>query len=150
MRVRLHASIATCLFDREVDVMNIFSLAAGADAAELTLAERATTALIVSLQGMLTIFLVLSVLWGAIEVLHLALGREKKAKPEKTVAQAPVAEDTPATVIASEPAALAIDDGAIVAAITAAISAQLASEGYTGGFRVVSFKRSTASSKRRA
>ena len=131
-------------------MMNVFALAASADSAELTFADRATTALIVSLQGMLTIFLVLSILWGAIELLHLALGREKKAKPVKTAPAAPVAEAAPAPVAEPAPAASVADDGAIVAAITAAISAQLASEGYTGGFRVVSFKRATASSKRRA
>jgi sodium pump decarboxylase gamma subunit len=98
---------------------------------------------------MLTIFLVLSVLWGAIELLHLALGREKKAKPAKSAPVTPVAEDAPAPAAEPAPAAPVADDGAIVAAITAAISAQLESEGYTGGFRVVSFKRATASSKRR-
>ena len=131
-------------------MMNVFALAAGSNAAEMTFADRATTALIVSLQGMLTIFLVLSILWGAIELLHLALGREKKAKPVKTDSAAPVAEAAPAPVAEPAPAAPVADDGAIVAAITAAISAQLESEGYTGGFRVVSFKRATASSKRRA
>ena len=128
-------------------MMNVFALAAGAESAELTFGDRATTALIVSLQGMLTIFLVLSVLWGAIELLHYALGREKKVA--KVESAAPAAEQAPAPAVETAPAAPAADDGAIVAAITAAISAHLAGEGYTGGFRVVSFKRA-ASQKRRA
>ena len=76
------------------------------------------------------------------------LGRKEKAEktatePVKVAPPAPVAESAPAPVAAS-------DDGAIVAAITAAISAQLASEGFTGGFRVVSFKRSGANTQKRA
>ena len=90
--------------------MNVFALAASADSAELTFADRATTALIVSLQGMLTIFLVLSILWGAIELLHLALGREKKAKPVKT---APVAEAAPAPVAEPAPAEETDPDGTV-------------------------------------
>ena len=40
--------------------------------------ERASTAGIVTLQGMLTIFLVLSILWAAIEIMHRALHKDKK------------------------------------------------------------------------
>ena len=59
-------------------MMNVFALAAD-NAAELTFADRLSTAGIVSLQGMLTIFLVLSILWGAVELMHYALvGRKEK------------------------------------------------------------------------
>lgn len=128
-------------------MMNVFALAAD-NAAELTFADRLSTAGIVSLQGMLTIFLVLSILWGAVELMHYALvGRKEKKKATAAVEEsAPVVESAPA--VESAPVAVA-DDGAIVAAITAAIAAQLASDGYTGGFRVVSFKRSGANSKKR-
>ena len=129
-------------------MVNVFALAAD-NAADMTFSERLSTAGIVSLQGMLTIFLVLSILWGAVELMHYVLvGRKEKAQqtvqtPVKAASPAPVAESAPAPVAVS-------DDGAIVAAITAAISAQLASEGFTGGFRVVSFKRAGASTQKRA
>ena len=127
-------------------MMNVFALAAD-NAAELTFAERLSTAGIVSLQGMLTIFLVLSILWGAVELMHFVLvGRKEKKATETVEESAPVVKSAPA--VESAPVAVA-DDGAIVAAITAAIAAQLASDGYTGGFRVVSFKRSGANSKKR-
>ena len=130
-------------------MMNVFALAVSPDATNLPFGERALTALIVSLQGMLTIFLVLALLWGAIEALHFALvGRKEKAAKKAAPAPEAAPAPTPAPEAASAPAPVA-DDGAIVAAITAAISAQLASEGYTGGFRVVSFKRANASSKKR-
>ena len=105
----------------------------------------ASMAGIVSLQGMLTIFLVLSVLWGAIEVMHLLLHKdEKKEKPVKKAAPAPVAQPTDdAAIAAAIAASLAATEGdaATVAAIVAAISAKRAEEGCDGGFRVVSFKR---------
>ncbi len=114
--------------------------------------ERASTAGIVSLQGMLTIFLVLAILWAAIEIMHRVLvGKTEKpvdpkaeSKPLANAAPAANAED--AAVAAAIAAALAAseDDGAIVAAITAAIIAARAEEGCTGGFRVVSFKRAGA------
>ena len=140
-------------------MMNVFALAAK-NGEEMTFSERASTAGIVSLQGILTIFLVLTILWGAIELLHYALvGRKEKSVKEssakKAVSSAPVAKETPAddaAIAAAIAAAMAAssDDGAVVAAITAAISEQLASEGYNGGFRVVSFKRVGRAKNRRA
>ena len=113
---------------------------------------RASTAGIVSLQGMLTIFLVLAILWAAIEVMHrIFAGKTEKpaapkaeSKPLADAAPAPNAQD--AAVAAAIAAALAAseDDGALVAAITAAITAARAEEGCTSGFRVVSFKRAGA------
>ena len=122
-------------------MMNVFALVAE-NATEMTFAERAKTAGIVSLQGMLTIFLVLAILWGAVELMHYVLVGSKEKAPKSAPAPAPAKEASPAPVAtpAAAPATVS-DDGAIVAAITAAISAQLASNGYTGGFRVVSFKR---------
>ena len=116
--------------------------------------ERASQAGIVSLQGMLTIFLVLAILWGAIEIMHRVLvgKNEKPAKQKQTEAtpSAPSANAEDAAVAAAIAAALAAseDDGALVAAITAAITAARAEEGCTSGFRVVSFKRANASRKR--
>ena len=129
-------------------MMNVFALAAD-NAAGMSFAQRAATAGIVTLQGILTVFVVLAVLWGAVELMHYVLvGRKEQAqKKEQNVEQ----EATPAPVVENVPTPAPVsDDGAIVAAITAAISAQLASEGYTGGFRVVSFKRVGTNSKKRA
>ena len=103
----------------------------------LAFGERASTAGIVTLQGMLTIFLVLSILWGAIEIMHRVLHKDKKEtkkEPAPAAAPAPVATSAPASVEAQ-------DDGAIVAAITAAITAMRSENGESSEFRVVSFKR---------
>ena len=97
--------------------------------------ERASTAGIVTLQGMLTIFLVLSILWGAIEIMHRVLHKDKKeTKKESAPAAAPAPVVTPAPVEVQ-------DDGAIIAAITAAIMAMRSESGENSAFRVVSFKR---------
>ena len=107
----------------------VFLTAAGT----LGFGERASTAGIVTLQGMLTIFLVLSILWGAIEIMHRVLHKDKKeTKKESAPAAAPVV--TPAPVEVQ-------DDGAIIAAITAAIMAMRSESGEGSAFRVVSFKR---------
>lgn len=121
----------------------------------LSFGERASTAGIVSLQGMLTIFLVLAILWGAIEIMHRLIApkeekpaaeRQKEAMPQA----APVGNAEDAAIAAAIAASLAAseDDGALVAAITAAITAARAEEGCTSGFRVVSFKRANISRKR--
>ena len=121
-----------------------FALMAGG----MDLAEMSGTAITVALQGMLTIFAALATLWGVIEIMHRALHKQKKAPKVKNdevavVASASVPNPEDAAVAAAIAATLAAyeDSGATVAAITAAISATLAEEGYTGGFRVVSFKR---------
>ncbi len=132
-------------------MLNIIALAAET----MPFGERASTAGVVTLQGMLTIFLVLGILWGCIELMHLIVHRKDPKTPkapketrvpaEKKASKKaePVPNDADAAVAAAIAAALAAseDDGATVAAITAAISAALAEDGYTGGFRVVSFKR---------
>ena len=100
--------------------------------------ERISTAGVVSLQGMLTIFLVLIVLWGAIEIMHRVIHKEEKKPVAPVVQAAPVAQTK------EEPAPQVADDGAIVAAIIAAITAARAEEGNTETFRVVSFKRAAA------
>ena len=98
--------------------------------------ERASEAGTVSLLGMLAIFGVLAILWGAIELFHLCISAAGKKKAKK---QNQVEQPTPAEVSPTEPE---IDDGALVAAITAAIAAARTEEGNTTGFRVVSFRRS--------
>ena len=119
---------------------SVFALAGNG----MTWGERLSMAGIVSLQGMLTIFLVLAILWGSIEIMHHVVHKEKKEKApsEKSeVASSLPAQDDRAVAAAIAAAMAASDDSAVVAAITAAVSAALAEDGYTGSFRVVSFKR---------
>lgn len=110
------------------------------------LAENAKEAGTVTLLGMVAIFAVLSLLWLVIEILHRALSEKKKTAEKAAPAPAaPVAEVAKPDPIVSQPSCEAqADDGALIAAITAAISAAMAEDGYTGGFRVVSFKRAPA------
>lgn len=110
-----------------------------------SLAENAKEAGTVTLLGMVAIFAVLALLWLVIEILHRVLS-EKKEEPVQKTAPAPTVEKksaAPAPTAPAEPAVSTADDGALIAAITAAISAAMADEGYTGGFRVVSFKRAS-------
>ena len=97
--------------------------------------ERAMDALVMVVKGMVMVFLVLTVLMFALKLMECFFVRKKAEKPIAPQAGAVVAEPEP--VVQN-------DDGALVAAITAAISVVLASEGgeqSAGGFRVVSFKR---------
>lgn len=107
-------------------------------------AERAGYAGGVTLLGMATIFIVLSILWGVVELLHRALhrGDQKTAPAEAKAAPAPAPVPVPAPKAAPAPVrAPAAGDDALVAVITAAVAAAMAEEGYAGGFRVVSFRR---------
>lgn len=123
----------------------IFALKDGAP-----FAERAKEAGTVTLLGMAAIFVVLSLLWGVIEILHKLLGGAEPKKAKKNDKNKPEAEisQTPVETVPAETAAE--DDGALIAAITAAISDAMSEEGYTGGFRVVSFKRAPARRNGRA
>ena len=130
----------------------LFAFFAGENA--LGAGDKASTAGIVTLQGMLTIFLVLSLIWAAIEIMHRIIHKKKDNEPARDEkSSAPVA--TPpagdAAIAAAIAAALAAseDEGAIVAAITAAIIAARAEEGNTAAFRVVSFKRVSRGSRGR-
>ena len=98
---------------------------------------------VVSLMGMVTIFVVLALLWAAVEIMHRVLHRDEKAKKSTEVSASATVGTDDAAIAAAIAAALAAaeDDGAVVAAITAAITAARAEAGETGAFRVVSFKR---------
>lgn len=114
----------------------------------MSLSERASLAGIVSLEGMVVIFVALTLLWIAIEILHLSLHHKSKAE-SAAKASAPASESksvasAPVPTVAQAPAG----DDALIAAITAAISAAMAEDGYTGGFRVVSFKRVPSADRR--
>lgn len=126
----------------------------------LSSAERTSTAGIVTLQGMLTIFAVLAILWGATELMHSLFHRDDRSKSKKantapalnTASENPTSNAQDATVAAAIAATLAAyeDSGATVAAITAAITAARADEGNTGAFRVVSFKRVQTANRRKS
>ena len=113
-----------------------------------TFAENAGEAGKVTLIGMVTIFVVLAALWGAIELLHFVMSKAAKRSERKAAKTevAPSAAEEPTA--APEELVPASDDGAVIAAITAAIMAARAEEGVTTGFRVVSFRRANAVRKR--
>ncbi len=112
------------------------------------------------LQGMGTVFLVLIVLWGIIELFsYISTSGERAAKKqEETKAAAPAPAAKNEKVVKSEEIAEPIveaapvadnDDGAIVAAIMAAIEAYRREEGtYSLPYRVVSFKRKNTKNSR--
>ena len=104
-----------------------------------TFVENAKEAGIVTLLGMVAIFSVLAILWGVIELLHSGLNLPAKRKAKKASTASPMTDVLPTT----DDQPNETDDGAIVAAITAAITAARDEEGQTTGFRVVSFRRTT-------
>lgn len=86
--------------------------------------------------GLLTIFVVLAIIWGLLELFHLLSNRKptKSTEPETATPAAPAPVATPAAPAADS------DDEEIVAVIAAAIAAAQ-NENPLGSFRVVSFKR---------
>ena len=118
--------------------MNMMNLPTLLTKSDLPFAERASEALTMVVMGMVMVFLVLATIMLVLMIMERVFSKEPKTKP---VVEAPkTIESTPAPVVQVQ------DDGAVIAAITAAISAMLAAENgtetYEGGFRVVSFKRS--------
>ena len=105
----------------------------------LSLSDKLSIGGQVTLLGMGTVFAVLIVLWGMVELLHLILvGPTKKPKVTKIIEETttPLTAE-PETVPA--PVAPQTDDLALIAVITAAVAA--ASGSSPSSFRVVSFKR---------
>lgn len=113
-------------------------------ASGLSLSEKFSLSGEMLLRGMGTVFLVLAILWGIISLFSVFSGTaEKKPAPApKPQAPAKKAEPKTAPAPAPIPAPAQTDDGALIAAITAAIEAYRAEEGLSGlPYRVVSFKR---------
>lgn len=121
-----------------------FPVALDSTAEKMPIGERVTYALQVSLIGMLAVFVVLTIIWGALVLMRIvieAITKQKNKKnkgsdPEEPVIEAPA--EAASTVDS--------DDEQLVAVITAAVAAARAEEakkdGRTAaGFRVVSFKR---------
>lgn len=107
---------------------------------DMTFGERVTTALQVTLIGLATVFAVLIILWGGISLLRIVLGGKGKNKDAEKAETKTVAEtnNQPEVIDENQPK----DDGALIAAITAAITVLLREENNNTGFRVVSFRRS--------
>jgi sodium pump decarboxylase gamma subunit len=96
-------------------------------------------------QGIGMVFLVLAVLWLVLLVFKKVFYKEPKNTSKKT--------EEPAPAAAPVPVASAADNGALVAAITAAVAAYIDSDPalssqFAGGFRVVSFKPTSKSRNR--
>ena len=113
-------------------------------ASALSMGEKLALSGEMLLRGMGTVFLVLAILWGIIALFSVFSGTAEKKPAPAPKPQAPAtkaetkAEPAPAPV----PAPAQTDDGALIAAITAAIEAYRAEEGLSGlPYRVVSFKR---------
>lgn len=114
----------------------------------IPMGERVAYSLRMLVVGLGMVFVVLAILWGVLTLSRIFLHdmpnrrrEEERAGAAKAVAPAPVATvPTPAPVAAPAPAQT---DDALIAVITAAISAAMAEEGsaVAGGFRVVSFRR---------
>lgn len=121
-----------------------------------TLAEKFSLAGTMLLRGMGTVFLVLIVLWGIIELFSYVFSSAERSSKK---AEQPVQKPAEAkTEVKEEPAVVAEetveeipaqDDGAVVAAIMAAIEAYRREEGtYSLPYRVVSFKRKNTKNSR--
>ena len=94
--------------------------------------------------GMGMVFAVLAILWLILSVFKFVFAgpAPKAPKTEKKAEAKPAPAAAPAPAAPVAPVAEA-NDAELVAIITAAVAAYMAEEGteYTGGFRVVSFKR---------
>ncbi len=124
--------------------MNLFSLAYTVQITdESGFAERFTLGWQTMLFGMLVVFAVLILLWGILELFHFAFAKAT-GKPKDT----PIVEKSktiaPPSPTMSIPVASAtqnVDDGALIAALTAALALTL--DKPTTSFRVVSFRRTS-------
>ncbi len=110
----------------------MFSFYLAAAETEMALGDKLALGGQVSLLGMGTVFAVLAILWGLVELMHLLL-------TGVTGAPAPSKAETPAAAPVTAAPAAAANDLEIVAVITAAVAA--ASGSSPSSFRVVSFKR---------
>lgn len=121
--------------------------------ADMTPGERLEYALQGTVTGMVMVFAVLGLLWGIValsKVVFYDIPKKKANAENKSAsnkaAQAPV--QAPAQTAAPVAQPEAQDDAELAAVITAAIAAMIESGDYqnefVGGFRVVSFKRSSA------
>ena len=129
-------------------IASVLSLASGMGSSidtSVPLSERMGVGLELLVVGMGTVFAVLIILWGLLALFKVVFyDLKNKAKTAPKAKEEPKAEPAPAPV----PAPAASDDGELIAAITAAVSAYLDAEAQANGmtacdtrFRVVSFRR---------
>ncbi len=119
--------------------MNLNGLFLSADAAQqvMSTSEKLSLGFQVLGLGIATVFAVLAILWVVLLLFRVVFYREKKPELKK---MAPELVKAPASV--NIPASKAEDNGALIAAITAAIAAYTeGDEELASGFRVVSFRR---------
>ena len=106
----------------------------------MELSDRIGYALQRTLIGLIIVFGVLAVIWLVLSLFKVIFYQDPNKKTEEKKSE-PKPAPTPAPApVAVQPVQ---DDGAVIAAIVAAISAMRNEEGITDGFRVVSFKRGT-------
>lgn len=120
---------------------------------EMAIGDRVMYALRMLVVGLGAVFAILALLWGVMVLarvlLHDIPDRNKVSKNQRKNAPStdrPNVSSSPATPASVAPATSAAqDNGALIAVITAAISAAMQEEGTlpSGGFRVVSFRRSS-------
>ena len=104
--------------------------------AQMSVGEKTSVALVTIVFGMLVVFAVLTLIMLVITVVGKIFQKIDKKKAAKSVPAPVITEPTPVEEESTE------DEGAIVAAITAAIA--LCMEEQPGSFRVVSFKKTSA------
>ena len=118
----------------------------------MPMADRVAYSLRMLIVGLGMVFVVLAILWGVLVLSRILLHdipnrrrEEEKGEPRKAVE---VVDLAPAPAPAPAAPAPAQADAALIAVITAAISAAMAEEGSApaGGFRVVSFRRVSGNS----
>ncbi len=108
----------------------------------MELSDRISYALQKTLIGVIIVFGVLAIIWLVLSLFKFIFYKDPNKKTEVRKA-APAPAPVPAPTPTPAPVAKTQDDGAIIAAIVAAISAMRQEQGIADGFRVVSFKRGT-------
>ncbi|MGN1059131.1 MAG: OadG family protein [Clostridia bacterium] len=94
---------------------------------------------VVAVIGICTVFLVLAILWGVLELMRVVFTAKKKAAAPAAPAAPAAAAPAPAPAPTPAPAAPAEDDGELIAVLTAAIAASLNQS--TCNLRIKSYRR---------
>ena len=111
-------------------------MALSADLGGAFSSERLAYAGKMTLLGMLMIFAVLGLLWGVLALFKVFFAEKK---PKEVKQPEPVAAPVKVESVAAAPA----EDLALIAVLTAAVSAYREAENETGAFRVVSFRKAS-------
>ena len=100
----------------------------------MSLIDKLGQGLPIAIIGYVLVFVVLAILWGIIEIMHYALTpKEKKANADKSTNS--TADIKTETVVEAEQ----VEDGELVAILTAAVAASLNTSTYN--LKIKSFKR---------